>query len=255
MVREKEIELWLVWKEPQSRQRYVVGKLWYENDYKFRYIHSSEDCARKINHCGIDRAEKLGFTRLVPFPEMQVYSNTKLFYIFERRLLNRRRPDFAKLARELGLNESCTSLELLQATGGRLATDTIEFVTPFIFSRDGDFDVDFNVAGWRRYQGEQAINELSPGTLIRLVLEPDNPYDSFAIQVRSPSDIMLGYVPVYYSRYLDEVVRSGEYEARVLRVGPPGDPQIRLIVKVTGWAPYLAQVVEDLQRRKKAAIQ
>jgi len=251
---EKDILLWLVWKEPQSRQRYVVGKLWFENEYKFRYITSSEDCAQGINHCGVDRAEKLGFTRLVPFPEMQVYSNTKLFYIFERRLPNRKRPDFAKLADELGLGKNCTSLELLQATGGRLATDTMEFVTPFIFSRDGAFDIDFNVAGWRHYQGEQAMVELSAGALIQLVLEPDNKYDPYAIQVRSLSDIMLGYVPVYYSRYLDEVVRSGEYEARVLRIGPPEDAQIRLTVKVKGWAPYLAQVVEELGRRKKAAM-
>lgn len=251
---EKAIELWLAWKEPKSRQRYVVGKLWHNREYKFRYINSTEEFARKVNNCGVDLAEKLGFVRLVPFPETKEYSNPKLFYIFERRLPNRSRRDFAKLAKDLGLTVNCTPLELLQATGGRLATDTMEFVSPFVFSKEGAFDIDFNVAGWRHYRGEQAMSELSVGTVLKLALEPDNAFDPFAIQVRSPGNIMLGYVPVYYSRYLDEVVRSEDYEARVLKIGPPEEPEIRLTVKVKGWAPYLAEVVDQLKRRKKAIL-
>lgn len=254
MQKEQKCELWLVWKEPQSRQRYVVGKLWFDHEYKFRYFHSSEECAQNINHCGVDLAEQQGFSKLVPFPEMQVYSNEHLFYIFERRLPNRHRPDFPELARYLNVTVNCSPLDLLQATGGRLATDTMEFVTPLVFSRNGAFDIDFYVAGWRHYQGETVINQLSPGTAVKLYLEPDNPYDPFAIQVLSQEGILLGHVPIYYSRYLDEVVRSEQYEAWVLRIGPSDDPQLRLMVKVKGCAPYLAQVAEEIKRREKSAV-
>lgn len=246
-----EIELWLAWKDPQSRQRYVIGKLWYDIEYKFKYIHSSEECAKNINNCGIDLAEKYGFRRLEPFPNIQVYSNEKLFYIFDRRLPSRKRPDFKQLVNEFGIKADCTPLELLQATGGRLATDTMEFVSPLVFSRDGAFDIDFYVTGWRHYQGETVLAELLPGTLLKLCLEPTNKYDPFAIQVLSPSQKLLGYVPVYYSRYLDEIVRSEDYEARILRIGPAENPQLRLMVKVKGRAPFLAQVAEEIKRREK----
>lgn len=45
-------------------------------------------------------------------------------------------------------------MDLLRATGGRWATDTYEFVVP-IQMHDGKYSIDFFVAGWRYYQGDQ----------------------------------------------------------------------------------------------------
>jgi len=62
---------------------------------------------------------------------------------------------------------------------------------------------------------------------------------------------MLGYVPVYYSCYLDEVVTRRDYNARISKVGPTEDPQLRLRVKVTEHAPILAALIVQLEEREK----
>ncbi|MFD1039401.1 hypothetical protein ACFQ3N_13500 [Virgibacillus byunsanensis] len=81
---------------------------------------------------------------------------------FECWLSDRRRPDFDDLLQELGLPKDYTEMDLLQATGGRLATDSYEFVNP-IYVNDNHFELDFYIAGWRYYDGEEIFNNLKPG--------------------------------------------------------------------------------------------
>lgn len=250
MKENKDLELWLVWKDPVSRQRFVCGKLWYDRLYKFRYLFSNESCAKTVNNCGVDIAEKAGFTYLEPFKDLSgVYSSEGLFHIFARRLPDRTRPDFKTLVKEYDLDFDCTQLELLEATGGRLATDTLEFATPFVLQKTGDFDIEFYVAGWRYYDGEKVIDQLFPGSKVDLQLEPDNPYDPFAIQIYGPERTLLGYVPVYYTRYLDETVNNNTYEAFVKKIGPADDPQLRLRVNVKGKVALLAEVDRRINLR------
>lgn len=41
-------KLWLIWKEPKERRRFIIGELVYENDeYKFQYINPELNDARK----------------------------------------------------------------------------------------------------------------------------------------------------------------------------------------------------------------
>jgi hypothetical protein len=245
-----EIKLWLVWKDPNTRQRFVVGRLWYDFKYYFQYFQVKDQ--NGINNFGLDLAEEFGFRKLEPFQDLHVYSNRTLFQVFNRRLPDRTRPDFDILVKEYRLNPDCTPLELLEATGGRLATDTLEFVTPFTFEESGKFDIDFYIAGWRYYNGESIFDELKNGTPLKLSLDPTNQYDPFAIKVLGPGDVMLGYVPVYYSRYLDEVVKNNNYQAHVERTGALNNPQIRVLINVQGVVSSLANVVKQIDQRIKS---
>jgi len=250
MKEKNNIELWLIWKDPNTRQRFVVGRLWYDLKYHFQYVKKNNKDS--INNYGIDLADKYGFRKLEPFQDLKRYSNDTLFHVFNRRLPDRTRSDFNSLVKEYKLEPDCTPLELLEATGGRLATDTLEFVIPFTYEESGEFEIDFFVAGWRHYDGESVIQKLHKGTKLKLVLEPTNKYDPFAIKILWPRDVMLGYVPVYYSRYLDEAVADNNYHAEVERTGSADNPELRVLIKVKGAVSSLANVMKQIDERIKS---
>lgn len=74
------------------------------------------------------------------------YKSHQLFDAFARRLPDRRRPDFNELLQAHGLTNDYTEMDLLRATGGRLATDPYEFVAP-IYRDEDHFDFDFLCSG------------------------------------------------------------------------------------------------------------
>lgn len=252
MTENANMEIWLVWKDPNSRQRFVVGRLWFDSKYHFQYF--SNNNQTNISNCGVNLATRYGFRKLEPFQDMNVYTSDTLFNVFNRRLPNRTRPDFSKLVEEYELNLNCTTMELLEATGGRLATDTLEFITPFTIEESGEFDIDFYIAGWRYYEGKSIIDKLIPGTQLTLDLEPENKYDPFAIKVLGPENVMLGYVPIYYSRYLDEAVKNSNYNAYVKKIGSSDNPQLRVLVNVNGLVSSLADVVKRIDQRIKSHL-
>lgn len=93
-----------------------------------------------------------GYRSHLAFPDItKSYSSDRLFGTFESRLPDKRRPDFNELVQELGLPKEYAEMDLLRATGGRLATDSYEFVHP-LYVEDNHFDFDFYVAGWRYYK-------------------------------------------------------------------------------------------------------
>lgn len=61
----------------------------------------------------------------------------------------------------------------------------------------------------------------------------------------------MGYVPVYYSRYLDEAVDNNNYKAYVERVGASDNPQLRVLISVRGVVSSLANVVKQINQRIK----
>lgn len=120
-----------------------------------------------------------------------------MFDAFARRLPDKRRPDFNDLLESFGLSNDYTEMDLLRATGGRLATDPYEFVL-LIFHYDDHFDFDFYVAGWRYYEGENSLKEVKTGEKVRFELDPGNPEDNKAVAILTMfSGYKLGYVPAF----------------------------------------------------------
>ncbi|WP_430734239.1 hypothetical protein [Fodinisporobacter ferrooxydans] len=81
-----------------------------------------------------------GYSPHLAFRDTQkIYVSDVLFGPFARRLPDRRRPDFQLLLKEHGLSMDYTEMDLLRVTGGRLATDSYEFVAP-IYVQGNHFD-------------------------------------------------------------------------------------------------------------------
>lgn len=241
--------LFVVWKQPRSRQRYLIGRLWSEGGrYHFRYI---VDHPRSVRE-----AQGAGFRLFDAFPHIDgEWSSETLFPVFWRRLP--REWHWPSLERQ-GIDVA-DPLEILRVTGGRLPTDTLEFLEPIEeISGEGDaflYTVRFPIAGWRYYSGEEAMAELFPGQRLTLVLDPDNPFDPNAIRIYSPSDVLLGYVPAIYSPILDVAVIKGQYEAWVDEVGPTEDPQRRVVVRFRGMESPLDRVrlvAEEMEKYAEA---
>lgn len=220
--------LWLIWQNVDTRQRFHIGNLIRQNgEYVFYYEH---DRYHSFSH-----AVEFGYKPHLAFPDpFKRYTSDELFGAFARRLPDKRRPDYEKIVKDLGLPPDATDMDLLKATGGRLATDSYEFVNP-IFVQGDVFNLEFYVAGWRYYDGDKAAKELKEGSEVVLKPEKGNKYDPFAIRVYSRNGFWLGYVPVFYSEFMRDVISRGiQYRAFITDFTPNFKPQLRTKVNIDG---------------------
>lgn len=238
VVKERENELILLWKEPTTRRRYAIGRLWQElNRFCFEY--------ESTEAFSVKDAMGKGFELFKAMPELgKRYEAPSLFPIFSVRIPPVKRPDVLELLEAFNVQEP-NEMDLLRITGGRLPTDTFEFLEP-ISSSEELREVTFPVAGWRYYSGDSAATELKSAAHLKLELDKNNLHDPHAIRILSPSGIMLGFVPALYSRYLDQAVLEGKCQAEVRSYNPGHDVQNRLIVSISARVPELPK---DFHRR------
>ncbi len=203
--------LYLVWKDPETRRNFTVGKLSRNTtNFTFEYIGDALS------------AESYGWKKLDAFPKEQKYESTTMFPIFASRLPDRKRKDIDKILKKYGLTEF-DAFELLKKCGARLPIDTYEFINP-IFPDDETVQRDFFVMGIRHHaqcKGENCnfLPSVAVGDVLTLVDEPDNAYDPFAIRVLTQANEELGYIPRYYNREILARVKKGmAYSCVVLEV-------------------------------------
>lgn len=222
--------LWLIWQNVETRQRYHIGNLSnLDGNYTFTYELSGK---RRTLLEAMDN----GYRPHLAFRDIQkVYKSDRLFDAFARRLPDKRRPDFSKLLQSFGLSIDYSEMDLLRATGGRLATDPYEFVAP-IYRFNDHFDFDFYVAGWRYYDGENSLSELKVGEVVKFELDLINPEDDKAVVIlTTQSGHKLGYVPAFYSGFMFDVIRNGgKYEAKIEGINIDAKPQLRVNISVVG---------------------
>ena len=198
-------KLWLVWKEPNSLRRYVVGELEQTvSKYIFKYTNPE-----------LDDAIKVGFEYFPGFSDLkEIYENSKMFSNIETRLPNPTRPDYLEILNIYGLEKDSDVMEILKITKGRLLTDNFEFVPVFEKNK-----IEFDIAGTKYYEAKNIKNQLMINDDLFLVLEPDNTYDKYAIKVVciiSGEERKLGYVPRYYSEYLTDMLKNNiKYSAKI----------------------------------------
>ena len=94
----------------------------------------------------------------------------------------------------------------------------------------------FHIAGFQHYDGAFVLDKLKPGKRLKMVPEPDNPYDPNAIELRYKK-VKLGFVPRSENEQLALMAFYGHkdvFEARVLQVDPEADPwrQVRVGIYV-----------------------
>lgn len=95
------------------------------------------------------------------------------------------------------------------------------------------YDIDeFHVAGFQFHDGENVIDDIRPGERFTLRPEPDNPYDSRAVEILRGPD-KLGYVPRKYNRHIFRLLRQGaRLHAEAMTVHPDEDPWRMLEVRI-----------------------
>ena len=94
----------------------------------------------------------------------------------------------------------------------------------------------FHIAGFQHYDGAFALEKLKPGKKLKMVPDPTNPYDPYAIELRYKK-AKLGYVPRNENEQLALMAfygHTGVFEARVLQVDPEAEPwrQVRVGIYV-----------------------
>lgn len=193
-------QLLLIWKDPISRQRYVIGRLTnYDAYYQFEYVNPQ-----------LDDAIKNGFTYYPGFQDLEkVYKSEDLFDNILTRLPNKSRNDYLEIMNSYNLSANSGDFEILKKTKGRLLTDDYEFVLDFNPNK-----IEFDIAGTRYSKDIQKCKDkLHVNDRLYLESEPDNEKDLNAIKVifkYVKNSYVLGYVPRYYSeqlkKYLDEGV-------------------------------------------------
>lgn len=196
-------KLLLVWKDFETRTRYVVGNLTYDNKvYFFKYTNPE-----------LSDAQKQGFTCYPGFEDLtKVYESKELFSNISSRLPNKNRDDYLEILNYYNLNSSDDEYEILTRTKGRLLTDTFEFVPPFDKNK-----IEFEIAGTRYSEEiEKYLKEIKPNT--KLALEPTTYKDEPAIKVYGilSKKVFLGYVPRYYAKEIyEQLEKKVNYSAMI----------------------------------------
>lgn len=226
--------LFLIWKDPQSRSNYIVGKLERtDSGYSFEYSSDYKE------------AQAAGWNLIQSFPDEKKYESEVLFPVFASRLPDRKRKNIDEILKKYGL-DVYDGYELLKQGGGRLPIDTFEFIDP-IFDEDKTIERQFFVVGIRHQSGcggkECKMRpQLEVGEKLLLQVEPSNEYDPFAVKVLTEKNEMIGYIPRYYSKGVSERLNHNmTYDCIVVEIGVEMDCQECVKVKLV--MPKMNQVV------------
>lgn len=192
--------LYLIWKNPETRKNYTVGKLTRDVEFTFQYCEEYEE------------AKKSGWRGLEAFPEERIYKSEFLFPVFASRLPDPKRRDIKKILEKYGLS-AYDQYELLKRNGGKLPIDTYEFVWP-IFPEDKAVEREFYVMGVRHVAsccGKKCPNfpYVKSGDELLLCHEANNQFDPYAILVTTKANEKLGYIPRYYNKAVLKRMSAG----------------------------------------------
>lgn len=202
--------LLLIWKDPETRRNYTVGKLTRGDFFTFQYYGEAEN------------AEEAGWKLLGAFPTYQEYRSNTMFPVFSSRLPDKKRRDIQNILEKYGLMEY-DEFELLRRSGARLPIDTYEFIDPIL--PDGkEIEREFYITGIRYHSACQgsdcgALPGVKVGDILLLEEEPKNAYDPMAIRVLTQEQEVLGYVPRYYNKAILARLHDGMgYSCKITEV-------------------------------------
>jgi hypothetical protein len=191
--------IYLVWKDYKTRQRYIIGELSKNGKYEFKY---------RIKD--VDNATKNGFEPLIAFPNInEVYESHDIFPAFSSRLPDKRRKDVKEILAKYKL-EKYDAFELLKKSGGKLPTDSLEFIDP-IFLDEVNIEREFYIAGVRYYDycsdNNKNVNfQIDINEKLALEKDSKNEHDKYAVKVINKENKVLGFIPIFFSKEISEAI-------------------------------------------------
>ncbi len=208
--------LFLAWQDRKpSKAWYPVGQLDADVEqscYRFRYIG------------GAKRAqEEVGFLPLIDFPDLEGdYQSAELFALFQNRVMNPARPDFADYLQRLDLTEEADPIEILSTNGGERVTDAYEVFPKIERDSSGTFSCRYFLHGWRHISdaARERIDRLEQGEELYVTVELTNPATGLALQMQTTDYCMIGWAPRYLVADLVAAMAEGPGScgARVVRI-------------------------------------
>ena len=210
--------LFLAWQDDLSRQWFPVGRLDADvgtASYRFRYIGGAKRADQEV-----------GFTPMWEFPDLHSdYRSAELFPLFQNRVMNRKRPDFADYLRSLDLPEEADSIEILSTNGGRRETDSYEVFPKVEKDGDGRFQCRFFLHGSRYVSAEEKkrIGRLHDHETLHVTAERTNPATVLAVQIQTMDGHKIGWSPHYLVPDLATAIDGwpDDCKAEVIRLSPP----------------------------------
>lgn len=201
--------LFVIWKDPNTGARIQIGQLSKNGSYEFIYIESN-----------LKKAFDKGFEALVAFPEIdKLYKNNEVFPAFSSRLPDKRRKDIETILAKYSLSRY-DAFELLRESGGKLPTDSLEFVDPIFYNPNEDVVREFFIAGTRHRDlcrsetyPECVLNiELKEDEELVIFHEKDNEFDQNAVLLLKDSEARekIGYIPAYYAEAVSEAIQHNQ---------------------------------------------
>lgn len=120
MTSKVENAIWMMWKNVEG-DSFKVGELTRrEEKYYFKY-----------DIVGVEKAKEYGFVPLPNLPIINVeYFREELFSSFSKRLPWHGKKDVSSVLKQYDL-EQYDAFELLKKSGGKISTDSFEFISPF----------------------------------------------------------------------------------------------------------------------------
>lgn len=226
--------LFLAW-QAANRAWFPVGLLDADtarNYYAFRYTKGALEAEKSV-----------GFGPLPAFPEFgRRYEAPELFPLFQNRVLNANRKNFAEYLDSLDLSPtSAGPIEILAVSGGTRQTDSLEVFPRIVKRPDNTFSCRFFLHGLRymRKESQQRAMALQPGELLGVSLELTNPVTLCAIQLTSKDYEFVGWTPRYLVQDILNAIAAGpNVAATVVRVNPADVPaNRRVLIELSGTLP------------------
>lgn len=236
--------LFVIWQDPKARSWHVVGKLGQAGScYTFQYTRGA-----------------LQAKDFRPFQGMEdlhsKYESQGLFPTFSNRIISKSRPEYKKLLEWLDLDSENTDvLNMLSLTSGERTTDNIRLISPPERSDNELYKIKFFIHGLRYIpeDAQEYTNKLDVGQELFMMLDVQNRYDPDAVAIRSALPThFLGYLPLYYSADVKELLCSNRAERtflRVSRVNVDAPLQYRVLCELsTPWSNgFIPQRSEEYQ--------
>lgn len=218
--------LFLAWQAPNpTRAWFPIGRLDAEDrHFVFRYTAGA-----------IKAKKRAGFDALIAFPDFRrKYEADDLFPLFQNRILNPNRKDFAEYMGWLDLDPArADPFEILSLTGGERETDSLEVFPKLEKRADGSICCRFFLHGLRHVapEAQARARRLIVGEKLQVAIEVNNPATGLAIQIQTGDGYLIGWAP----RYLIEDLSPGLLEpsavlAEVRRINEIGAPFARRVL-------------------------
>jgi hypothetical protein len=223
-------DLYVAWRDPDNRRWFPVGRLSFDGEvYRFVYTKGA--------------LQSSGF---LPFARMEdlaaSYESRELFPLFANRLLSKKRPEYPDFLQWVDVPAGQDDpLTLLARTEGIRETDTLAVFPCPERGADNTYRVQFFSHGLRYLSAGsiERVHNLQPGERLFLMVDPQNPYDPWAVALRTGDPIALvGFCPRYFVQTFRVLLerRDVKVEVVVERVNLDAPTQLRLLCRLT--APW-----------------